>query len=163
MYRRMVKRRITKTFDEVSAGNYQAVVERFGTQPVHWFAGDHALGGTRDNLPDIETWYARWARLLPDLAFDVTDVMVAGPPWRMKVAVEWVQTGEADRVGAYRNTGVHIIQLRWTRTVSQRVHCDTAALADYLHRLRASGVREASADPIGAAPTPLTQRQREVS
>ncbi|MEV0251126.1 nuclear transport factor 2 family protein [Nocardia sp. NPDC050712] len=160
MFRRMVKRRILKTFDEVSAGNYQAVIDRFGPDPAHWFAGDHTLGGSRDNLADIETWYARWARLLPDLKFDVTDVLVSGSPRSTAVVVEWVQTGETPGVGPYFNTGVHLIKLRWGRTVSQRVHCDTAAFSEFLRRLRDSGVPEAVAAPIGTPPPPRPDLHR---
>ncbi|MFF3227246.1 nuclear transport factor 2 family protein [Nocardia suismassiliense] len=149
-----MKRRIVRTFGQVSDGDYQAVLTRFDPEAVHWFSGQHALGGTRDNIADIGAWYARWEKLLPDLKFEVTEVVVSGWPWATVVAVEWVQTGAADRTANFRNTGVHLIRLRWGRTVSQRVHCDTAVLAEFLRRLQTQGVREAVAAPIGSAAPP---------
>lgn len=151
MYRRLVKRRVTRTFTDLGHSDYDEVIARFHPNAIHWFAGDHALGGTRSNVGDIKAWYARWVQLLPDLQFEVTDVIVSGTPWNTAVAVEWAQTGVGDgrAEDVYRNAGVHLLHMRWGKTISQRVHCDTAALQQFLERLRDRGVKEASAVPIG--------------
>ena len=48
MYRTIVRRRIRGTFlNELSAGDYAAVVGRTAGDVVHVFPGEGALGGTR--------------------------------------------------------------------------------------------------------------------
>ncbi|MBF6212883.1 nuclear transport factor 2 family protein [Nocardia puris] len=148
MYHYIVKQRLRDTFEQVNRGNYPAVVAQFAPTAEHWFSGDHALGGGRRGTADITRWYDRLATLLPDLAFTITDLAVAGGPWKTFATVRWTDS-LTDREGTrYTNEGVHIIELRWGKVHGLWIYCDTVKLSAILETLAKQGVEDATAPPI---------------
>ena len=149
MYRTIVARRTRSVFDALDRADPGVLLAGLGPQPEHAMAGQHALAGERHRLESIEQWYLRLFRLLPDLRFDVDAVLVAGPPWRTVVAVQWRDHALG---GRYSNRGVNIIRLRWGRVESVDIYCDTELMARALDDLARSGTAEAAAAPITDEP-----------
>ena len=87
MYRRIVANKIRAIFQEINAGNYQAMIDSLADSFQYRFHGSHALGGTRTSKKTMILWWERVNRLLPGAHFDVQDILVSGYPWRTRVAV----------------------------------------------------------------------------
>ena len=49
------------------------------------FEGDSPIGGERSQPASMRQWWARMDRLFPGFSFEVRDVVVSGPPWRMRI------------------------------------------------------------------------------
>jgi ketosteroid isomerase-like protein len=157
MYRAIVASRIRSAWRHVDQHDDALVLDQLAPQFVHRFGGDHALAGTRRHPEAVRAWYQRLYRLLPEIRFQVTDVLVGGWPWRTRaVALVGVHATVAD--GPYDNDLAQVIDLRWGRITGLAMHEDTQKLAATLARLHAAGVAEAAAPPIRdpAAPTSST-------
>jgi ketosteroid isomerase-like protein len=152
MYRSFVRRRIRNTFlEELSRGDYPALVRRTAPNVVHTFPGDGALAGTRRSREALELWFERLFRLFPVLRFAVDDVLVTGWPWRTIVTVQWRDWGEAADGEPYENRGCEVFEIRWSRATAISQYLDTKVIDDSLERMAAAGIEEASAPPIGLA------------
>jgi ketosteroid isomerase-like protein len=149
MYRTIVARKTRRVFDGLNHADPTLLVGGLGRRPRHVMDGDHSLAGERYRRESIEQWYLRLFRLLPDLRFDVDDAVVAGPPWRTTVVVQWRDHALA---GRYNNRGVNVIRLRWGRVDSVEILCDTQLLARTLDDLAREGLVEAGAAPITDTP-----------
>ena len=148
MYHFFVRRHLRKVFARLNAGDFAFITRQFHSSAVHWFAGGHALSGTRTSAGRIEEWYRRLATVFPKIRFEIRKLIVAGPPWNTEAAVQWVDEA-TDRQGrALLNQGVFVLRLRWGKAIEFRVYCDTAQIEKNLAILAAQGVREASAAPI---------------
>jgi ketosteroid isomerase-like protein len=106
-------------------------------------------------VEQIQEWYDRLAVLMPDLKFEITNIVAGGWPWNTVAFVEWVDH-LTDRTGrAYSNQGVHVIRLKWGKIVELHIYCDTQMLAEILQTLGEQGVGEAAAPPIGPVTPPI--------
>lgn len=115
----------------------------------HRFAGDHALGGERHDAETVVAWLHRVGRVLPDLTFEITDVAVSGWPHDTTATARWrAHATLADGGAPYRNSGVHVVRLRWLKVVDMDVYHDTQILRDALDRHGRAGIDEAAAAPI---------------
>jgi ketosteroid isomerase-like protein len=110
-------------FETINNGNAQPVIAGFAQKFEHVFIGDHALGGTRQDVGAAAAWYQRLFRLLPDIQFQLHRIDVQGPPWKTLAVVEWTET----------NSGTDGV-----KTSARGV----------LERIFAKGVVEAKAAPI---------------
>lgn len=148
MYHRFVAGRVRKAFAEISAGNWQAMVDGMAPTFTYRFYGDHALSGERHTHEALSRWWERCFRLMPNTRFEVQDVLVAGWPWSTRVATAvTVDVGLVDGT-RYRNVVHQFIRMRWGKITDVRTLEDTAVLAQALDRLAAAGHAEAHAAPI---------------
>lgn len=149
MYHFFVRRRVQTIFEHLNRGDFEFVLDQFADDAEHWFSGAHALGGVRRTQALRRAWYARLAKVLPRLEFDVSQIQASGPPWNTRVAVEWTDR-VFDSVGKELapNQGVFLLTIRWGRAVRFRVYCDTAALQQNLLVIAEQGVTEAASLPI---------------
>ena len=149
MYHSFVRRRLRRGFEQdLSQGNYPALVARTAAGVVHTFPGRGALAGTRTSRKELEAWFARLFRLFPVLRFEVDDIAVTGGPRRTIVTVCWRDWGEAADGEAYENTGCEVFEIRWGRAVWIRQYLDTKVIHDSLERMAAAGIAEAGAPPL---------------
>jgi ketosteroid isomerase-like protein len=114
----------------------------------HTFAGDHALGGSRQGIPALRHWFQRLYRLFPTLQFEIVDVLVRGWPWNTRVVVRWIDRAQLAGDLHYENSGMHALQLRWGRLTELRAYLDTQILAATCAQLAAQGITEAAAPPL---------------
>jgi ketosteroid isomerase-like protein len=154
VYRAFVRRRIRGVFlEQLSRGDYEAVVANTAREVEHTFPGEGALAGTRRSRESLREWFERLFRLFPVLRFEVEEVLVAGWPWRTTVAVRWRDWGNAADGEPYANRGCEVFEIRWGRATAIRQYLDTKAIDDSLARMAEAGIEEAAAPPIGLAST----------
>jgi ketosteroid isomerase-like protein len=148
VYHAIVRRRAKGVFASVSQADFQSVARQVTDDVHHVFAGDHALGGERHTKKALERWFARLHRLFPDLRFEVGEVVAKGWPWRTVVALEWVAHGTLPNGEPYRNTGAHVVRMRWGRAAYIHAYEDSQTVAEACRRIAASGIEEGAAPPI---------------
>jgi len=148
MYHRIVARKVRKTFEQISAGNWEPMVAGMAPSFTYRFYGDHALSGERGTHEALRRWWERCFRLLPDTGFEVQDILVSGWPWNTRVATAvTVHVGVVDGT-RYDNIVHQFLRIRWGRITEVRTLEDTAVLEKTLDRLAAAGYAEAHAEPI---------------
>jgi len=149
IYKAIVKKKVRATFLNVQNHNYDEVLAGISDSNLsHHFAGDNALGGTRHDKQALERWFNRLGAVLPDLKFEVTDVLVKGPPWNTTVVARWVATTTLLNGEPYANLGCHVIGLKWGKAHSFDVYEDTEVVSAGLMKQSHSGISEATAPKI---------------
>jgi ketosteroid isomerase-like protein len=144
----LVRRRLRRIFARLNEGDFAYITRQYDPGAVHWFAGRHALSGRRTSAGLIARWYQRLASVFPGIRFQIEKLLVAGPPWNMEAAVEWVDQVRDRQGNLLPNQGVFMIRLRWGKATDFRVYCDTAQIEKNLSLLASQGVDEAMAAPI---------------
>lgn len=148
MYRAFVRRKLTETLEGLDKDNFKESLAGMDPRLENYFAGTHALGGTRHSTAAVGRWFERVYRLLPDLGFKVKRIAVSGWPWNTTATAEWRSTATSVTGEPYVNDGVHIVRLRLGKIVSMHVYLDTKVLADVCRVMADRGVEEAAAPPI---------------
>lgn len=148
MYHAIVESRIRALFSAVSRGDAEPVLAGFAPRFVHVFTGASALGGERHSLAATREWYARLYRLLPDIAFTIERIVIAGTPWNTVAFIEWRETNSGTDGVRTSAQGVHCVHLKWGKMTRLVISPDTVVLERTLDRLAAAGVAEAKAAPI---------------
>ena len=151
-YHAIVRRIVRNAFATISAGKTQGISRSFAPDAVFCFYGVHALGGELRGRPAIEAWFARTARLFPDLHVAPQHIVVNGGPWDTTVAARFTARATLPGGVSYRNQGMQFIRIRWGSIVEDRLYEDTAALAAALHRIADAGRTEALQPPVTAVP-----------
>lgn len=148
-YHSVVSRNLIAGFRGVDDHDYAALADRFAPHLHHRFAGDHALGGERHDAATVVAWLERVGRVLPDLRFTITDVVVSGWPHRTTAVARWAARATlADGGEPYRNSGIHLVRLEWLKIVEMDVYQDTQLLSAALERQAAAGIDEAAAQQL---------------
>lgn len=148
MYHAIVKKLAIKNFEAVNRKDYAAVLKGCSPTVRHRFGGEHALGGERHDREGLQLWFERLGRLNPGLRLAVEDVWVKGFPHHTTVILRWSATDTRIDGSAYRNHGVHVIEMRWGKVFSIDANEDSQVVAENLKLLAAHGVAEAAAPPI---------------
>lgn len=78
MYYTFVRSKLTQTLEGLDKDNFEDSLAGMDTQIEHYFAGTHAIGGTRHSTAAVGRWFGRVFRLLPDLSFKVKRIAVSG-------------------------------------------------------------------------------------
>lgn len=148
-YHSIVTKNLVAGFRGVDDHDYAALAAHFAPGIHHRFAGDHALGGERHDAATVIAWLERVGRVLPDVRFTITDVVVAGWPHRTTAFARWdAHATLADGRDPYRNRGVHVVRLEWFKIVDMDVYQDTHLLRAALDRQAAAGIDEAVAPQL---------------
>jgi ketosteroid isomerase-like protein len=148
MYKTIARRRARGVFEALSRGAYRETLKDIAEEVHHVFPGDHPLGGERHSRAAMERWFERLYRLFPEIEFEVKKVSVSGPPWDLRIAVEWADRGKAADGIPYENEGAHWIRIRRGKGTYVHAYLDTQKVADACERMAAAGIEEAAAPPI---------------
>ncbi len=149
MYHFMVRRFARRTFERLTEGNWQRILEDLAPNIHHVYAGQNAVGGTRTSREDVRLWFERVYRLFPSFHEEVRAVLVGGWPWNTVAAVQWVVTTHSSVLDEMLEIhGVHVVRLRWGKVVDLQAYPDTEKFTAILARLAEAGVAEAAAPPI---------------
>ena len=148
MYHAIVKKIAKKNYERVNRHDYDAVLKDCVPNVKHRFAGDHALGGERNDLDTLRRWFVRLGKVLPKLQLTVTDIWVKGWPHHTTVFVRWLANTTLTDGELYKNRGIHIIVMKWGKVHSLDVHEDSEAVAKALGRQAAAGIDEALAPKL---------------
>jgi len=148
MYQAIVKAKVRRVFDRINQGDYRPMVDGLAEDFVYVFHGEHALGGRRTTREAMVHWWERTLRLLPGARFDIDDILVAGFPWRTRVATRARVTGNLPDGTTYANTVFQFLTLRWGRVTEVETIEDLQVLQRALAAVAASGIDEALSPPI---------------
>jgi ketosteroid isomerase-like protein len=149
IYSSIVEKLVRKTFLAVQNHDYEEVLAGVSSKGLtHRFAGPNALGGIRHDKEALGLWFKRVGTVLPDLKFEVTNVIVHGAPWNTTVVARWVAACDLKNGEPYVNPGIHVIKLRWGKAYDFDVYEDTLAVTVGLEKQAKSGIAEASAPQI---------------
>jgi len=159
IYRSVVEAKLRRAFAALNAGDHAPVLAAFGAPVEHVFYGEHALAGTRREMPQIRAWYARLKRVFPDLRFEIDAIAVTGMPWNTSALIEWRDSFTLPDGTRRGNQGVHALRLRWGKVISLRVYCDTQVLAGALREIAEQGVAYAGMPPIGEPAGAVPERR----
>lgn len=148
MYHAIVKRIAKTNFTYVNNKNYDAILKSCAPDIHHRFGGHHALGSERHDREALGRWFARLGRLCPHLTLTVDDIWVKGLPQKTTVIIRWHATDTLPDGSAYRNRGVHIIDMRWGKVTKIDAHEDSQVVAESMATQAAMGIEEAKQPPI---------------
>ena len=93
-------------------------------------------------------WWERVVDLLPGARFDIHDILVSGGPWRTRIAVRALVSGDLPGGVRYENTVFQFMTLARGKVVSVETIEDLQVLERALAAVAATGKREALAAPI---------------
>ncbi len=148
MYKRIVRAKVQSTFDSINQGDYMTMVDGLAPAFEYRFHGQHALGGVRTTREAMIRWWERTLALLPGVRFDIQDVLVSGGPWRTRVAVRSLVSGDLPASIRYENTVFQFLTLSWGKVTSVETIEDLQILERALRAVSAAGNPEALAGPI---------------
>jgi ketosteroid isomerase-like protein len=154
MYHRFVKSKVRSTFAEISAGNWEPMMKAIAPRFTYRFYGDSALSGERHTAEAVRLWWQRSFRLLPDVTFDVLDIVVSGSPWNTSIATAVTVHASLADGSPYENVFNQFMHMRWGRVTEIRTLENTEVLQRAMDRLAATGYAEAHAAPITDQPAP---------
>jgi hypothetical protein len=91
IYSSILKSLVRASFQAVQDHNYDEVLKGVSSKNLtHRFAGPNSLGGIRHDKVALEKWFRRVGTVLPELRFEIKDVLVIGGPWNTTVVARWV-------------------------------------------------------------------------
>jgi ketosteroid isomerase-like protein len=154
MYHRFVKSKVRSTFAQISAGSWEPMMQAMAPGFTYRFDGDSALSGERRTAEAVRLWWQRSFRLLPDVAFDVLDIVVSGTPWNTSIATAVAVHASLADGSPYENIFNQFMHMRWGRVTEIRTLENTQVLQRAMDRLAAAGYPEAHAAPITDQPAP---------
>ena len=128
MYHAFIRHQIRKSFASLGKGS-DSSGDNLARDVEHVFAGDSAIGGTRHGPEAFKRWLSRVYRLLPDLSFEVQDILVSGGPLNTRVAFYWRSRAITVTGDPYVNDGVLLIRLSKGKITNIRVLTDTVVIA----------------------------------
>lgn len=148
IYSKIVKKKVSDTFEAINAGDYQVMVDGLGDEFTYRFHGRHALGGFRCTKVSMGAWWQRVLRLLPGARFEVQEVFVSGGPWRTRLVVNTHVRGDLPDGSVYDNLMIQLMTLRWGKVVEVETLENLQVLERALHVVADHGQDEAVAPPI---------------
>ena len=135
----------------VERGDFDQVLRQFRPDCEFVFVSRTALGARLSGTADLRRWFERFARLLPDPAFDVQRLVIGGPVWNQHLAAHVIIRS---RVAGepYENQFAQFLTLRWGKVAEDLILEDTATWEAASRRLAAAGHAEAAGSPLTAKP-----------
>lgn len=148
MYNYIVKQQVQKSFALVNQRRFDELLNSLALNVRHRFAGDHALGGVRNDQAAVKNWLERLSRVMPNLHITINQMNVEGWPHNTLAIVRWTATATLANGEPYVNQGVHFIILRWGKVVELDVYEDSLVVYKALENQYRSGIQEAKAPKI---------------
>ena len=140
MYHAIVRRRLREAYRRVGAGDYGAVLSICVPDVQVRIPGEGPLSGRFQSVDEYERWFERVFTLAASLHFEIVELMVKGPPWSTRIAVEWVDTVTARDGATYVNEGAQFIHMRWGRLTSLHYRWNTELVTAALDHAAADGI-----------------------
>lgn len=144
----IVRRRVARTFEHLSDGEWEAIVAEMADDVRHVFPGDHPLGGERRGRDAALRWFQRLGRLYPGHDFTLHRVASSGSPWDILIAAQWTARLRPQAGEPYRNDGTHWLRVRKGKVVYFHAYLDTQRIAAACREMAEAGIAEASEPPI---------------
>jgi len=148
MYQYIVKQKVKNSFKLVNEHRFTELVNGMSLNVRHNFAGDHAMGGTRNDQAAVKLWMERLARVKPNLHLTINHLTVEGWPNKTLAIVRWTANAVLANGESYENHGVHFISLKWGKVIEINVYEDTMKANYGLEIQYEAGIKEAKAQQI---------------
>lgn len=148
MYHAFIRHQVRKSFAGLGTVEPSAEAGSLASEVEHVFAGESAIGGARRGPAAFVRWLERVYRLLPDLKFDVQDIIVSGGPFNTRVAVHWRSQATSVTGDPYANDGVHLIHMSKGKITHIRVFTDSEVITRIMSAIAGNGIEEAAALPL---------------
>jgi ketosteroid isomerase-like protein len=145
MYKLIVRQLVRRAFRQLSGGDYEGVLTKFGPKTLFVFSGTHAFGGEKRGAEEVRAVFQKMFALFPDLRLDPQEIVVNGWPHDTRVATRFLVGATLADGQPYRNEGMQFLRLRFGRIVEDRLYEDTQKLAAELDRMAQAGRSEALA------------------
>jgi ketosteroid isomerase-like protein len=143
MYKATVRWMIRRNIEQLNHGNYKPALAMFAPRATLTFPGDNSWAGQfrpaekgREGSPthrgraEIEAFLQRY--VAAGLQMVVDDILVNGPPWKMRAAVrvrDWVEGPDGHDL--YNNRAVLYVESAWGRIRAQEDYEDTERVAAF--------------------------------
>jgi ketosteroid isomerase-like protein len=119
-----------RAYSALGRGDASVALGAFAEDARFRFAGNHSWSADTSDAATRGEWFQRFAGLSPRVA--VQDLLVAGPPWRMRMCVVFDdEIRDAGGAVVYRNHGVQYVQIRWGRITLDEINLDTQKVAEF--------------------------------
>lgn len=128
---------VRRAYGHLNRADVDAVVAGFRDDGMFSFPGAHELAGEYHGREELRSFFGRLFEWFPDLTFEVDDLAVSGPPWRMKLWVRYHDTASRGGV-TWQGWGTQYALVRWGKLEVDYIANDTQAVADYLEQVRAA-------------------------
>jgi hypothetical protein len=138
MYKAAARRLIRRNICLLNRGNYAPALAMFAADAAFTFPGQNSWSrqhriptpgrsttATHRGRPEIEKLLRRYVR--DGIQMEVEDILVNGPPWNMRVAVQvhhWIP-GVDGRGDVSMNRAVLVLRMGWSRIHNQENYEDT--------------------------------------
>jgi len=137
MMTRIARRMAEGAYAKLNGQDLDGLMATFTPDALFSFPGDHELPGDYRGSEQIRAFFLRLFEWFPNLQFEVGDVAVSGPPWRMRLFVRYHDTASRDGV-TWSGWGTQYAWVRWGRLERDYIANDTGAVARYLTNVRAA-------------------------
>lgn len=125
---------------QINHGRVARAAWFFHEDATFFFAGDSSWSGRREGREEIAEWLDRFSAV--GLQLEVLDVMVAGPPWNLRIATLFRDSLVEEGGGvAYQNEGMFYDRVHWGRITHHESHEDTEKVAAFDSHLIHPGFR----------------------
>jgi ketosteroid isomerase-like protein len=148
MYHQIVKGILRKGFQDISQGNFEALLKNFAPNVHFTFAGETALGANVNNKEAVREWFQRVHKIFPKLKIEAQTIDVTGFPWNTVAAVKFKVSDTLADGTKYENQGVQIVKIIWGKVVDDHLQEDTLYLSQILAKLAVQGIQEAKLAPM---------------
>ncbi len=135
MYSWIARPFVRRAYGHLNRADVEAVVAAFRDDGMFSFPGAHELAGVYRGRDELRQFFGRLFEWFPGLTFELDDLAVSGPPWRMRLWVRYHDSAARSGV-SWLGHGTQYAQLRWGRLRTDYIANDTQAVADYLDRVR---------------------------
>lgn len=136
MFGWLAKKLIQRSLRYHQTGDIDGLLKNYADDVHFVFPGNNSWAVDVRGKEAIRGWLQRFHDL--GLKLEVHDILVAGPPWNMRVCMQFTDHAADDQGRiVYENTGVIYAKGRWGKIVSYTVYEDTekvAAFDEYLER-----------------------------
>lgn len=131
MMARIARRMAERAYAKLNRGDLDGLMATFTADAVFSFPGGHELAGEYRGREQIRAFFVRLLEWFPELRFEVCDVAVSGPPWRMRLFVRYHDTAARDGV-TWSGWGTQYAWVRWGRLERDYITNDTEAVRRYV-------------------------------
>ena len=133
-----VRALLRRNVEALRAGDVGPLLSCYTRDARLVFPGSHSWGREYRGRDEIEGFLQRF--VAERLQGEIADVLVDGPPWRTRIAVQFNdEARDPDGTVVYANRALIYARLRWGRIVDEEVYEDTQKVAAFDEHLAARG------------------------
>ena len=132
MYSAAIGALVRQFFGQLNRGRVRLLMPFFASDSTFDFPGDRSWSGRYCGRTEIRAWLECYSRA--GLAFEVRDVLVAGPPWNLRIAIRFRDRKVENGTTAYENQGVLYERVRWGRIQHHESHEDKIRVSRFDER-----------------------------